>query len=84
MKVKELYEIAKYSEIELHSGFDGEMVASSPEDVEKFANAKVLSIIPRIKVVTKYSYDYAKAYLYIFIDNNDIERIKSETQSNKI
>lgn len=82
MKVKELYEIAKYSEIELHSGFDGKMVASSPKDVEKFANAKVLSIIPRIKV-TKHSCDYAKAYLYIFIDNNDIERIKNETQGNK-
>ena len=82
MKVKELYEIAKYSEIELHSGFDGKMVASSPKGVEKFADAEVLLIIPRIKI-TNHSCDYAKAYLYIFIANNDIERINNETQSNK-
>ena len=42
MKVKDLYEIAKYSEIELHSGFDGKMVASSPKCVEKFADAEIL------------------------------------------
>ena len=49
MKVKELYEIAKYSAIELHSGFDGKMVASSPKGVEKFADAEILSIMPQIK-----------------------------------
>lgn len=82
MKVKELYEIAKYSEIELHSGFDGKMVASSPKDVEKFADAEVLLIAPLIKVA-KHSCDCAKAYLYVFIGNNDIERIENETQDNK-
>ena len=82
MKVKDLYEIAKYSSIELHSGFDGKMVASSPKGVEKFADAEILSIMPQIKV-TKHSCDYARTYLYVFVDNNDVERIKNETQSNK-
>ena len=38
MKVKDLYEIAKYSAIELYSGFDGKMVANSPKDVERIKN----------------------------------------------
>jgi len=78
MKVKDLYEISKHSEIELHSGFDGRMVACSPKSIEKFGDAEVLSIMPQIKV-TKQSCDYARAYLYVFIDNNDAERIKNET-----
>lgn len=82
MKVKDLYEIAKYSAIELHSGFDGKMVASSPKGVEKFEDAEILSIMPQIKV-TKHSCNYARAYLYVFVDNNDVERIKNETQSDK-
>ena len=58
------------------------MVASSPKSVEKFADAEILSIMPQIKV-TKDSCDYARAHLYVFVDNNDVERIKNETQSNK-
>jgi hypothetical protein len=77
MKVKDLYEVAKYSAIELHSGFDGKMIASSEKTVEKFADAEILSIIPQIKV-NKHSCDYARMFLYVYVDNNDVERIKAE------
>ena len=77
MKVKDLYGIAKYSAIELHSGYDGKMVASSPQGVEKFADAEILSIMPQIKV-TKHSCDYARAYLYVSINAYDGKRIKNE------
>ena len=82
MKVGDLQEIAKHSAIELHSGFDGKMIASSPKGVEKFADAEILLVIPKIKT-TKTSCDYARAYLYVLVDVNDVERIKNETQSNK-
>ena len=58
------------------------MEAARQKGVKKFANAEILSIMPQIKV-NKHSCDYARAYLYIFVDNDDIERIKNETQSNK-
>lgn len=78
MKVKELSEVCKYSLIELHSGFDGRFIASSPKSIEKYANVEVLSIYPRIKV-EKYSCDYAKAYLYVFIDEQGVKKVNEQT-----
>lgn len=78
MKVKELLEVCKYSLIELHSGFDGKFIASSPKSIEKYADVEVLSIYPQIKV-EKYSCDYAKAYLYVFIDERGVKKVNEQT-----
>lgn len=79
MTVKELYEVAEYSRIELHSGLDGKLIASSRAGIEKYAEAKVLTIIPKFKV-SKHSGDYATAYLYVFINYGDIRRINADAE----
>lgn len=81
MKVKDLYEVARHSCIELHSGYDGKMVASAPTSIEKFGEAEILSIAPRIKI-TSLQGEYAKPYMYVFVDHNDVQRIKKEGADN--
>lgn len=78
MKLKDIYDKIKYAEIELHSGYDGKLVATSHKTIQSFGDAEVLSIMPQMKITNDGK--YTKAYLYIMIDYNDIKRIKQEKE----
>lgn len=81
MTLKELREVCRGNIIELHSGKDGRLIASSLATLDKYNSVKVLSVYPKIK--TDKDELWAKAYLYVFGDENDIKKIKEGIESNE-
>lgn len=74
MKLKDLLQVCPNARIELHSSFDGKLVATKHESLLNFSEVEVLSIYPQIK--TGRDNDYAYPMLYVFGDSTDINRIK--------
>ena len=74
LKVKDLMDVARYADIELHSSFDGKLVAKSKKTLEKFGEVDVLSIWPRIDVSTDGS--HAHPFLYVFGASQQILEVK--------
>lgn len=75
MKVKDLLEVCKHADIELHSGFDGALLAKSKKGFEKYSDAEITSFYPRIKV-SEHGKDYATVFLYVFIAYKDVLRLR--------
>lgn len=76
MRVKDLLETTR-CEVRLHNGRNGNLVAKTPESLEKFGEVTVLHIDCRLDF-GKDHYS-AKTYLFVYGDSRDIEVCK-ETQ----
>ena len=74
MKLNDLLSVAKHTNIELHSGFDGKLVATKRDSLLKYGAVEVLSVYAGIR--TNRDDDFASPYLYVFGDAADIKRIK--------
>lgn len=74
MNLKELRSVCRGSVIELHSSYDGKLVASSFATLDKYNDVEVVSFYPKIK--SDKDENWAKAYLYVFGSSVDIDRIK--------
>lgn len=75
MKLNDLLSVTTYTNIELHSGFDGKLVATKRDSLLKYGEVEILSVYARIH--TNRDNDFASPFLYVFGDVADIERIKS-------
>lgn len=76
MKVKELLDVCQYSKIELHSGYDGKLVATSRDSLLKYNDVEVISIYPKINISNDGR--LASAYLYVFGSAYQIDEIKKK------
>lgn len=74
MKLKELMEVLDNTHMELHSSYNGKLVASTAKSLEKYANVDVVRVYPKIKLNSDGS--YAHAYFYIFGSNYQINEVK--------
>ena len=74
MILKELREICRYCEIELHDGYNGKLVASTSKTLDKFNSVAVLSAYPKMKADKDGS--WARPYLYVYGASCDIRQIK--------
>lgn len=77
MYLKELMSVFKYCQIELHSGYDGKLVAKSRSTLEKYGEVTVLSAYPRISV--NRDGDNAMAYIYAYVDYRDVDEIRRKS-----
>lgn len=75
MKLSELLSVAKHTSLELHSGFDGKVVATKTDSLQKYGDVEILSVYARIH--TNRDNDFASPFLYVFGNASDIERIKT-------
>lgn len=75
MKLSDLLLVARYTNIELHSGFDGKLVAKNPHSLQKYREVEILSVYTKIH--TGRDNDFASPFLYVFGNTADIERIKN-------
>lgn len=76
MYLKDLMAVFRYCPIGLYSGFDGKLVAKSRKSLEKFGDVEVLSAYPKISLNA--SGDSSYAYLYVYGDHLDVERIRNQ------
>ena len=74
MKIKELLDVCQYYKIKLHSGFNGSLIATSRESLQKYGEVDVLSICPKMNVSNDGT--FATAYLYVFGDACQIREVK--------
>lgn len=78
MKLKDLLDIIKYDCVELHNGYDGKLVATSKNSLEKYKDVEVLSAY--IKIRTNRDNDFAVPFLYVYGDSLDI--LKTQERCN--
>ena len=76
MKLSDLLLVAKYTNIELHNGYDGKLVATKLDSLKKYGEVEVLSVYAKIH--TDRDNEFASPFLYVFGDAADIKRIKNE------
>ena len=75
MKLKEFLTVCNdYDRIELHSSYDGRLVASTRKSLEKYGEVDVIRVHPCIKVNTECS--FATPYFYIYGSNYQIAEVK--------
>lgn len=80
MTLKELRDVCKYCEIELHDGYKGKLVATTSKTLDKFNSVEVLSAYPKMKADKDGS--WARPYLYVYGDYYTIEQIKKGGDDN--
>lgn len=76
MKLSDLLLVARYTNIELHNGYDGKLVATKRDSLQKYGEVEVLSVYAEIR--TGRNNELAHPFLYVFGDAADIKRIKNE------
>ena len=76
MKLSDLLLVVVYTNIELHNGYDGKLVATKRDILQKYGEVEVLSVYAKIH--TSRDNDFASPFLYVFGDASDIKRIKNE------
>ena len=76
MKLSELLEVCKYSNIKLYSGHCGGLVASSRESLKKYGDVDILQIYPRMNLSDKNGESVVTVYLHILGDAYQIQEIK--------
>lgn len=75
MKLSDLLLVAKYTNIELHCAYDGMLVATKQDSLQKYGEVEVLSVYAKIHT-GRYN-DFASPFLYVYGDFADIKRIKN-------
>lgn len=75
MKLSDLLLVAKYTNIELHCAYDGTLVATKQDSLQKYGEVEVLSVYAKIHT-GRYN-DFASPFLYVYGDAADIKRIKN-------
>lgn len=79
MKFSELLEKCDYgTDIELHDGFDGRMVANTPKSFGKYENVEVIGFHPRMKATTDGR--LVRVFLYVWGNHYDILAAKEGDQ----
>ena len=75
MKLKELLD-STYCDcrIELHSAYDGRLVASTRDSLEKYGEVTVKKIRPLIKVNKEGT--FANPYIYVYASAYEINEVK--------
>ncbi len=73
MTLSELLPVV-YAQVELHNGYDGKLVATNKDSLQKYGNVEVLSVYAKMKAGR--DGDFARPYLYVFGSSRDIEKIK--------
>lgn len=76
MKLSELLEVCKYSNIRLYSGWCGGMVTSSREKLKKYGDVDILQIYPRMNLSNKNGESVVAVHLHILGDAYQIQEIK--------
>jgi hypothetical protein len=75
MKLKEFLSVCSdHARVELHSAYDGRIVASTRKSLEKYGEIDVISAHPCIKINTDGS--FATPYLYIYGSHYQINEVK--------
>ena len=75
MKLKEFLEMCSgYYRVELHSSYDGRIVASTRKSLEKYGEVDVIGVHPCIKVNTDGS--FATPYFYVYGSSYQIDEVK--------
>ena len=75
MKLNDLLLVAQHTNIELHCGYDGKLVATKRDSLQKYGEVEVLSVYAKIH--TGRDNDFASPFLYVYGDAADIKRIKN-------
>ena len=75
MKLKEFLDVSYYNcHIELHSAYDGRLVASTRNSLEKYGEVTVKTVKPLIKVNKEGT--FATPYIYVFGSAYEINEVK--------
>ena len=75
MKLKEFLAVCgDYDRVELHSSYDGRIIASTRKSLEKYGDVDVIRVHPNIKVNTEGS--FATPYFYVYGSSYQIDEVK--------
>ena len=74
MTLGELLKVCEHVPIQLHSAYNGKLVAKKRKSLERYSNVEVCSIYPRFEL-SRYG-DFAQPYLYVFGHTYQIDEIK--------
>ena len=79
MKLSELVKLFDHgTNIELHDGFSGRVVASTPNSIKKFGNVEVLGCHPIMKASSNGC--LVSVFMFVWGSHNDIVRERSDEQ----
>lgn len=81
MKLSDLLSVTPYTNIELHCGYDGKLVATKRDSLQNYGEVEVLSVYAKIH--TGRDNDFASPFLYVYGDSDDIKKIKKGVGQNE-
>ncbi len=76
MILSDLISVCSYVRIELHSSYDGKLIATSNKSLEKYSSVQVKGIVPKMKLNNEGT--YCSPYLYVYVSPYDIYNVNRE------
>lgn len=76
MILSDLISVCNYVKIELHSSYNGKLIASSKKSLEKYSSVQVKGIIPKMKLNNDGT--YCGSYLYVYVSPYEIDKVNKE------